>query len=160
MRVRIVVADRSEACFYDASRHDLPLQLVGRLTNPQARLHNRDLKSDRPGRVFDHAAGGRRRGATAHHATGGERDPLQHEAESFARRIVEELEKTLQQHPFDRLVLIAEPGFLGDLRRVLPRTLMNILVLQVNKDLVRQDERAIRNNIAADVVFALSLPAG
>ena len=39
-------------------------------------LHDRDLKSDRPGRVYNSAAAPRgRRGAMAHHATGGERTP-------------------------------------------------------------------------------------
>lgn len=155
MRIRIVVADRSEARFYDAVRPEWPLQLVERITDPQARLHERDLKSDRPGRVFDHAATGRRRGATAHHSTRGERNPLQHEAEGFARRVAAELEKSLQQHAFERMVLIAEPSFLGQLRSVLPSSLLKILVQQVNKDLVHQDARVILSHVSTDV-FALS----
>ena len=68
MRVWLVVADQSEARFYELRSHDVEL---GRLADPLARLHDQDLVSDRPGRKFDRApliAG--RRGAIAHHATG------------------------------------------------------------------------------------------
>lgn len=67
MRVRIVVADQSEADFYELEQRDMPPQFVQRLEDAEAHLHNRDLKSDRPGRVFDHApAPGGRRGAVEH----------------------------------------------------------------------------------------------
>ena len=94
MRVRVVVADQSEAKFYDLRYRPDALQLVGRILDPLARLHDRDFKSDRPGRVFDHAPmTGHRRGATAHHATAGERRPRRHEAEAFARQIAGELQR-------------------------------------------------------------------
>jgi len=76
-----------------------------------------DFKSDRPGRVFDHAPGGGRRGAVAHHDTGGERKPRGHEAEMFARRIIEEMERVQERDRCDRLVLMAAPAFLGELCR-------------------------------------------
>ena len=108
MRIRIVVADQSEALFYETDRFDVPLQLVGRLTDPKAHLHDRDFKSDRPGRVFDHApAAGQRRGAVAHHGTGGERRPRKHETLLFARRIGQVLKTAHQQGDFDRLILMA-----------------------------------------------------
>ena len=95
MHTRVVVADQSEARFYDVV--DLGarnLRLAQRLTDETAHLHDRDLVSDKPGRVFDHAppATGRR-GSVGHHGTGGERSPRKHEAESFARTIVAELAK-------------------------------------------------------------------
>ena len=74
MHLRVVVTDQSEARFYDTSSVNGPLQGAGILTDPKAHLHERDLVSDRPGRVFDHAApAARRRGSVPRHATGGER---------------------------------------------------------------------------------------
>lgn len=151
MRVRIVVADRGQVRFYDAERPDSKLQLVSETTDPEAHLRDRDYKSDRPGRVFDHAPGGGRRGAVAHHATGGERTPRRHEAELFARRIVDELEKARREDGFDRLVLMAAPEFLGDLREVMPKSLSDVIALEIGKDLVHQDERSIREHLPADV---------
>ncbi len=55
MRIRIVVADQSEARFYDAEQRDTRRRSVGALTDPLAHRHDRDFKSDRPGRVYDHA---------------------------------------------------------------------------------------------------------
>jgi len=155
MHVRIVVADRSDARFYDAHHANSHLQLVGELTDPQARLRDRDFKSDRPGRVFDHASGPGRRGAVAHHATGGERTPSRHEAEAFAHRIVKALEQAQQSGHFERLVLIAEPRFLGELREVMPKSLVNAVVLSVNKDLVHQDDQTIRKHLPAEIFAEL-----
>ena len=59
--IRIVVADQSQARIYSAGARRL--KLLGSLSDPRARLHDRDLGSDRPGRVFDRAvAPGKRRG--------------------------------------------------------------------------------------------------
>jgi hypothetical protein len=60
MRIRILVADQSEARFYDlGGQHGLAL--VGRLADPLAHLHDRDLMSDRPGRrLLQDAAAPRR----------------------------------------------------------------------------------------------------
>ena len=56
MRVRIVVADQTEARFYDGMGFVRPLIQVGLLTNPTGRMRDQDLVSDRPGRVFERAA--------------------------------------------------------------------------------------------------------
>ncbi|HSD73522.1 MAG TPA: host attachment protein [Steroidobacteraceae bacterium] len=160
VRVRVVVADESEARFYDITRPGGPLQPCGRVANPAARLHDRDLKSDRPGRVFDRAppAAGRR-GAGAHHATGGERRPRVQEAQRFARRIARELTETQQRQQFDRLVLMAGPRFLGVLRVALRKSVPAV-VTEVPRDLVHQDERAVRDHIPEEVFLSTTRPDG
>jgi len=148
MSTRIVVADESEARFYDLERLDAPLQEVGRLTDPTARLHDRDLKSDRPGRVFDHAAGAtQRRGSVSHHATGGERTPRKHAAAVFADRIADGLKSDRDQHRFEHLVLIAAPAFLGLLRAALPKAVGATIVAEIPKDLIHQPESAVRAHL-------------
>lgn len=159
MRVRIVVADRAEARFYDIERRDAALKSAGRMTDPQAHLHNRDFNSDRPGRVYDRAPDRERRGGVAHHATGGERTPKKHEAELFARRIVDELDRAHQQGRFERLVLMAAPAFLGELRELIPKSLRASVVLQIPKDLVHQDEAAISTQLTPAVFAAQATPA-
>ncbi len=151
MRVRIVVADQGEARFYDIARPDAGLQPAGRLTDPKAHLHDRDFKSDRPGRVFDHApAATGRRGAVAHHGTGGERRPRKHEAELFARQIAEQLDAATPGE-FDRLVLMAGPAFLGLLRAALSKPLRASVVAEVPKDLVHQGEEALRAHLSSEI---------
>jgi protein required for attachment to host cells len=144
MKLRVVVADEGEARFYDAVRHDTRLSEVGRVLNPKARLHDRDLKSDRPGRVFASATTGTgRRGAVAHHAVGGESRPRKHEAQLFARQIVHELELARNEGRFERIVLMAGPAFLGLLRQALPKALRALVAAEVPKDLLHQDDKAV-----------------
>lgn len=150
MPVRIVVADEGEARFYETNRSDGGLREVGRLENPDARLHDRAFSSDRPGRVFDHApATPGRRGAVAHHAVGGEGDrrPRKHRAQLFARRIVEELEQSRRLNHFERMVLMAAPAFLGMLRAALPPSLHSIVVAEIPKDLVHQTDGAVQAHL-------------
>ena len=158
MRIRIVVASESEADFYDLRTRLRPPSLVGRLSDPRARLHDRDFKSDRPGRFFDHAAPpGSRRGAAARHGTGGERRPRRHEAELFARRIAEQLEHASNEHEFDRLVVMAEPRFLGMLRGAIPDSVRSQVAAEVGKDLVRAPPSAVRAHVPQDVLRLLSV---
>src|SRR5579875_2035770 len=81
MRIRILVADQAEADFCDMEHaEDMPA-FAGGLGDPAAHLHDREIDSDSPGRVFDHAPTPTgRRGATAHRATNGERSPRKREA--------------------------------------------------------------------------------
>lgn len=153
MHTRIVLADQSEARFYDIERADSPLRLIGKLTDPNARLHDRDFKSDRPGRVFDHAVeAGKRRGTVAHHGTGGERSPRKHEAQLFASRIAQELETAGQERRFDRLILVAGPAFLGLLRAALPKAVVAAIAAEVPKDLMHEPESAIRAHLPLEAL--------
>lgn len=155
MRIRVVVASEAEAAFYDLSSRLGAPRFIGRLSDPLARLHDRDFKSDRPG-VFDRAApGGGRRGAVARHGTGGERRPRRHEAELFARTIAEQLEQARARHEFDRLVVVAAPGFLGMLRRALPAALRAQVAAEVRKDLVHEQPAAMGAHIPPEVFSAL-----
>lgn len=152
MRVRILVADQAEADFYDMGHADETPRFAGGVGDPKAHLHDREIDSDRPGRVFDHAptAGGRR-GATAHHATDGERSPRKHEAGEFARRIVQILEKARREGEFDRLIVMAPPAFLGMLREALPDSLRSVMAAEVAKDLVHQPPSSLRSHLPPGV---------
>ena len=148
MRVRILVADQSEADFYDMEHAEETPKFAGGLGDPAAHLHDRDIDSDRPGRVFDHAPSpGGRRGATAHHGTGGERSPRKHEAGEFARRIAKLLENARREGEFDRLVVMAPPAFLGRLRAALPESLRSITAAEVPKSLVHEPPSSVRAHL-------------
>jgi len=155
MRLRIVVANQAEAAFYDLeSKTGRPRFTTG-LTDPLAHLHDRDFKSDRPGRFSDHAplAGGRR-GATAHHGTGGERSPRKHEAALFAGRIAEQLEQARRGGEFDRLVVMAAPAFLG-LRKALPDSVRMHVVAEVGKDLVGEPPAVLPTHVPEEAFHQL-----
>lgn len=148
LKTRVVVADQSEADFYDLAHQEERLQFVARLEDSAAHLHNRDLKSDRPGRVFDHAtSAGNRRGATAHHATGGERDPRKIEAERFAHQVGAALETARQRGEFERLIVMAPPTFLGLLREAIPASLRATVAAEIAKDLVHRTPADVQSHL-------------
>jgi protein required for attachment to host cells len=148
MVTRIVVADQGAACFYEQVRAGTALRAVGTLENSAAQLHNRDFKSDRPGRVFNRApAAGQRRGTVARHATGGERSPRKRAAELFARRIARDLSAGFRAGRFDALMLVAGPAFLGMLRAALSKPLKSAVVAEVAKDLVHLPKAALQSQL-------------
>jgi protein required for attachment to host cells len=145
----VAVADQGEARLY-LLQSAASLRLIGRHENPAAHLHDRDLASDRPGRVYDRApASPGRRGATAHHATGGERTPRRQLATQFARRIAGAIGAAAKATPFDRLILISEPRFLGTLRRALPAALRAKVTAEIAKDLMHLPATQLRRRVAA-----------
>ena len=148
VRVRVVVASQGEARFYDATSAPLKMKLIDKLTDPIARLHDRDLVSDKPGRVFDRApTAGQRRGAVSHHSTGGDRSPRKQEAAVFARQIVHQLETEHRTSPINRLVVMAGPAFLGLLREAMPKALREVTVAEVGKDLLHDDDAGVLSHI-------------
>lgn len=148
VRVRVVVAGQSEARFYEAASATLKMKLVDKLSDPIARLHDRDLGSDKPGRVYDRApAAGQRRGSVLHHSTGSERSPRKLEAAVFARQIVHHLEVDHRKSPLGRLVVIAGPAFLGLLREAMSKGLREITVAEVGKDLLHDTDAGVLAHI-------------
>jgi protein required for attachment to host cells len=158
MPIHIVVADESSARIYEvAHRHDLqnpsgPWSLVGELDDPASRLHDRDFKSDRPGRSTEHGAlEAHRRGAVARHAVGAEQHPHKREAQQFALRIAGTIAQAQQTQRANQLVLVAEPHFLGLLRAALPAQLRELVAHEIHHDLRHAPESTVREHLAAEV---------
>lgn len=104
----ILVANRARALVYEASRTKRPTRVLD-IENPRGRLKAGDINSDKSGRAFPRHGTGSSDLEKAH-------DPVEHEAETFAKHLATTLEEALHARRFDELVLIAEPHFLGLLR--------------------------------------------
>jgi len=128
------------------------MKFMGALSNPAAHLRDQDLTSDRPGRIFNSsAAPGRRRGATTRHATGGENTARRHATHLFARRVAAELERARRAGRFERLVLVAAPAFLGELRAALPPALRQRVSASVAKDIVHHADHDVSRYLSRDL---------
>jgi protein required for attachment to host cells len=126
MRVRVIVADQSEARFYDVQALDVPLIPAGRLTDSHSdTVHEAGQPEPTP------------------RPAGGEVRPRRDAAMRFARRIGNELELARRDGRFERLVLMAGPAFIGLLRSALPERVRATLVAEVRKDLTQEDEQAL-----------------
>jgi len=94
------------------------------------RLPSRDIATDRPGRTFDSAGQGR-------HAMEPPTDPHRHEKQVFAREVATVLEDARKKNAFNRLVLVAPPEALGDLRSELSDELQRMVTGELNKNLTK-----------------------
>ena len=136
----VVVADAARARIFSTDNAKVPLQPVEQLVSPEARLHERDLKSDRPGSTYDSHGDGR-------HATGTSTSPKQQVAVRFAKTIAERLELGRVNHDFSRLVLVAEPQFLGLLRKAITPEVAKLVSAEINKNLSKADRDDIRQHL-------------
>ena len=138
-KVRIVVADASRARIFTTDSPKGEFQEVDTLINPEARLHDGDLTTDRPGRQADSMNSGR--SAMEEHS-----EPKEVEAQKFARELADNLEHTRSQGKLDKIYIAAPPKFLGELRKHLKPELKAIVAEEIGKDLSQMSARELRRH--------------
>jgi protein required for attachment to host cells len=122
----VLVADGKIARILQQDAHGAALTVTEEL---QSALpgHARDLKSSAPGRAY--AAG-----AAARHAMEPHTDPLVLEKQRFARRVAQLMNEAARQKRFRRLVLVAPPKTLGDLRAELDAAAAKLVGAEIAHD--------------------------
>ncbi len=161
MRVRVIVADQSEARFYDLTGAEEPLRPAGRIVDPDAQSHGREpeLGSERSSRGSDRSSRSSDRTAVVEPARkvafaprpAAEPRPRKDAAMRFARQIAAELDASRRRDGFDRTVLMAGPAFIGLLRSALSEPVRATLVAEVRKDLVHQDDSLVHAFVPPEV---------
>ncbi len=136
--VWVVVASSTRCRIFAQHKHSGPLEPVVELKHPEGRLRGRDLATDRPGRTFDSEGNGR-------HAMGQPVDPHEQENIRFAKTVAGKIDAARKKRRFDRLVLVADPRFLGHLRHGLSPATRQHLTTELQKNLADADPTAIRS---------------
>lgn len=77
--------------------------------------------------------------------------PDQHEAELFARDIVNYLLQAHREGRFQQLSLVVSPKFLGMLRSLLPKELESVVSLELDKDYTQFSGSQLLEHIQAQV---------
>lgn len=108
----IVVGDSAELRVFLSHRRFGDWSEVASLSNPDARSPERERVTDRPGRAFDSFG-------NARHAMEPAETARQHEVRRFAHKVGEYLGSALSAGKFEHLAIVAEPKFLGFLRKEL-----------------------------------------
>jgi len=126
----IVIADGARARILE---NDGPGK--GLNARPVEELHHalppsRDIDTDRPGRTHDRMGPGR-------HAMEPPSDPHREEKRRFADELARHLNDAAQAGSYDRLVLVAAPKTLGDLRQALGKEAAAKLDGELAKDLTK-----------------------
>jgi protein required for attachment to host cells len=141
-KYRILVADQAEAIFYDsATLRGVPKE-VGRISDPLAHLHDRDLVTERPGRSHESM------GATRH-SIQRENTPRRLEAVRFARRIARRLDDARRKGEYEQLVVVVGAPFLGLVRQELSGLTRARVAREIRKDLVHSAPEVLAQRLAA-----------
>lgn len=125
----ILVANRSGASLFESNWPGETMRRLQDIPHPEGRLQNTEIDSDKPGRAFDSTGEGRHGMSKEHQAT-------EKVAQQFAHELGELLNKSRNTNVYDKLVLIAEPKFLGLLRAALDSNTAALVVQTVNKELL------------------------
>lgn len=136
----LLVADAGRARLFRADRAAGDLSKIRDFAAPEARLRDQDLASDRPGRTFD-------RGGEGRHAMEPSTPPAETETLRFAKILGDMLDRGRVDGDFLHLALIAPPQFLGHLRKSISLETARRVVLEIDKDLTRDDAAAIRKRL-------------
>ena len=104
-------------------------------------LPTRELGTDKPGRTFDRAGG-------RHHSMEPRVDWHRYEKHKFIRSIAKVLDKAAGQGTFDRLILVAPPEILGELRSSLGKLASGRVVAELAKDLTNLSSHPLPENLS------------
>ena len=131
----VVVASRTGARIFEHHGPGKTLRLIESLSHPDGRRQDRSIGTDAPGRSYES-------GSVQTHPLRGRESPHDHCAQVFARTLGSRLATARHASSFGRLVLVAEPHFLGFLRGHLDAPTERLVTHRISKDLasVRADE--------------------
>ena len=134
----ILIANRSSASLFESDWPGKSMRRIQDIPHPQGRMQNSDIDTDKPGRSFDSFGQGR-------HSMSPKQEPTEHIAQQFALDLAELLNKGRVSHAYEKLVLMAEPKFLGILRAALNENTAALVVQTVNKELLNVKEEDLAN---------------
>ena len=139
----VLVADGEKALFLENEGDgDYPVLRVRR-KEEQENLPDREQSTDRPGRVQQSAVqGGSAYQETDWHALAKER---------FADELAAELYKRAHRREFDRIVLVAPPAILGELRSELHQEVRDRIVGEIPKTLTNHPVDEIERIVKAEL---------
>ncbi len=140
----ILIADGGHARILETSGHGHALSQVHDMTFSTDLPPSRELGTDRPARTHESMGPTR-------HAVGEKTDPHRELKRTFAQETVARLEAGLVSKAFSRLVIVAPPITLGDLRHAMSKALADHIAAEVAKDLVKVPNDQIRSHLK-DVV--------
>src|SRR5262245_13693117 len=129
-RTWIVIADGAHAKVYQFSDEKPKLETVKDLSFEIDLPRTHEIVSDRPGRSFE--SQGRTR-----HAKSGRSDPHRELKRNLANKVAKALKSSLTDKRYNKLVLVAPPVTLGDLRDALAKSVQARAVAEVAQDLIK-----------------------
>lgn len=129
-RTWILIADGARARVVENLGPGKGVSEVTGMEFSQPAERNRDIMSDRPGRSFESADNSR-------HGMEPPSDPKRLAEAAFVSDLASMLDEKFKAGAFDRLVLVAAPQALGDIRKALSSQLADAVYGELAKDLTK-----------------------
>ena len=141
MSMMIVVADSARARVFTADSAHSPLNEIETMAHPEGRMHEQDMVSDMPGKDSGKGGGG-------DHAYQEKIEPKEQEIIEFARRIAGYLDDARKANKLNKLILVAAPAFLGELRTHLSSETSEKIVFELDKNIAHHSAEDIRKHLS------------
>lgn len=135
----IIVAHRTGAKFYENNGPGRELKLLEEIEHPEGRLRKQQIDAGRPGRETS---------AISHHGFAVHANSHEYISETFAKKISTLLDQARAADRFQKLVLVAEPRFLGWLKSSVDRVTSNCIAATIPKDLSQVHDRDLPEHLA------------
>ena len=136
----LVVADNSKARIFSVDSRMGPIEEIESIMHAEARLHEQNMTSDLPGRSNG-------KGGAGGHAYTDEVSTKEQENINFAKRIASELDAARKNNKFKQFILVAAPGFLGNLRKQLNTQTQKLACFELAKNLSSLNAKEIRAHL-------------
>jgi protein required for attachment to host cells len=101
-----------------------------------------EIVGDRLGRTYESKG-------DARHAIAAQTDPHRELKRKFAEHLAEVLDQQKKAHAFDRLIIVAPPVVLGDLRDALTAPVRGVIHGELHKDLTKTPYAELPDHLAA-----------
>ncbi|CUI01094.1 host attachment family protein [Leisingera aquaemixtae] len=135
----VLVADSEKALFLENTTDAQNPNLKVRRKDEQENPSNREQSANRPGRFND--------GPSVHRSAVDDTDWHQLAKERFASDLADRLYKMAHKGQFERLVLVAAPEVLGELRKNLHKEVADRVVAEVAKNLTNHETSKIEEMV-------------
>jgi protein required for attachment to host cells len=144
----ILVADAARARLYECDGSGAHLKQINDFHHAESRTKNHELVADRPGRMWQsHVGPHPGRGSKSSMEPSISAKEAEHE--HFARQLAATLVQGLNDHAYGRLILVANPDFLGLLRRFADEQVRKHVVASVDKDYTALTTPELLDKLAA-----------
>ena len=138
----ILVANAAQARIYTGNvKLDDKLEVVKSLTHPQSRQKNVDLVADKGGNFS----------SSGHGTMSQDSDPKAMEEAKFAKEITSFIDSSHVNKQFDKLIIIAGPKLLGQLKKMLTSSVNGSFEGFIEKDYTQLGERELIQKVRENI---------
>ncbi len=143
----ILISDASRARLYSVASEHRPLVLHKEFEHAASRARELDLVTDKPGRTNQSMGSGGHpgHGSRSSMEPGTSAKAMEHDR--FARSLAEELNLEFNRNSYARLLIAANPEFLGLLREHLSEPVKRNLAGSLNKDYTSLGDKELEEHL-------------